>query len=110
MRDNFQKLLMTPHIILMRGDIKISDKDLLVIALGKTLCKITSHIFEKVELVFELIIDDGVSDIAARRNIEVMKFEILVAQVATNLTKSITTTVKYTKKITIQLFAPEFKK
>ena len=44
MGDDFQELLMTPNIIFMRGDIKVTHKDLLIIALGKTLRKIETHI------------------------------------------------------------------
>ena len=48
MGHDFQELLMTPDIIFMRGDVKVTHEDLLVIAFGKTLRKIETHIFKKI--------------------------------------------------------------
>ena len=45
MGDHFQKLLMAPDIMLMRGDIKISDEDKAIIPARCATLKIGPHIF-----------------------------------------------------------------
>jgi len=69
---------MAPHIMFMRGNIEIPDKDLLIVAFRETLLEIAAHIFQKVELMFKLIIHHRVGNIAARWDIEIMELKILV--------------------------------
>ena len=60
----------------MRGDVKITDDDLVLIAEGKAFGKIGAHGLQEIELVTELIIHFPVGDVPASRDIKIMQLKI----------------------------------
>ena len=80
MGHDFQKLLMAPDVMFMRGNIEVSDEDLLGVALRETFGEIEPHIFEEIEFVAKFLIYLSVGHVSACRDIEVVKLKVLISR------------------------------
>ena len=75
-RDDLQKLLVRPHVVLMRRDVEIADQDVPVVAARmQRLARL--HLVEKFQLVIEFRIERGIGNVAAGRNVEIVQHQRL---------------------------------
>ena len=75
-RHDLQKLLVRPHVVLMRRDVEIADQDVAVVAARmQRLARL--HLVEKFQLVIEFRIERGIGNVAAGRNVEIMQHQRL---------------------------------
>lgn len=78
-RDDGEELLVRPDVVFVGRDIEIADGDELVGFLV-ALFEPAGHFIDEIELVLEFVVGERVRDVAARRDVEIVQFEILEAR------------------------------
>ncbi|MPL60763.1 hypothetical protein SDC9_06325 [bioreactor metagenome] len=68
-RDDLQKRLVAPNVILARGDVQIAHQNRL---LGSVREEIVAHMGQEIELLAEFLVLRAVRNVAARRHVEIV--------------------------------------